>query len=261
MPAMYAHLRFGQEVRKLLPSHLNEMIQPFQAAFDIGLQGPDILFFYQPYKKNKISTLGSNLHKQYASHFLNNARPILALAHFKEAHAYILGFICHFILDSSCHGFVEEMIPYTKTDHYIIESEFEKYLLEKDHIIPQSYDYTKDIPTNKQLSNTISLFYDGLDGKEIQKALQAMHFYKGMLITKTKSKQNIYKGVMRLPALSNFKGLLLDFHTISSCKSSNQGLYIRYQQAIPLCVEMINAFEKSIQSNTPLPARFDKHFE
>lgn len=261
MPAMYAHLRFGQEVTKQLPTSLQTLIHSYQDAFTIGLQGPDILFFFQPYKKNKINQLGNAMHKQTATTFLTYAIAQLEENDSEQAHAYLLGFLCHFILDSACHYYVEDMIPVTKTDHYIIESEFEKYLMKKDHIIPQSYDYTKDIPISESLSKDIALFYQTLTSEEITKALQAMRFYKGLLVTKTKGKQALYKACMSLPSISHFKGLLLDFKENPRCQESNDGLYRRFEEAIPLGVTMLLSFEESLQNHLPLHERFNRHFE
>ena len=44
-------------------------------------------------------------------------------------YAYLLGFICHFALDSRCHGYINEMVKETGVSHLEIEEEFEKYLL------------------------------------------------------------------------------------------------------------------------------------
>ena len=46
MPCIYAHNSFGKEVQKILPKPLKNTIRRHPAAFRIGLQGPDFLFFY-----------------------------------------------------------------------------------------------------------------------------------------------------------------------------------------------------------------------
>ena len=46
MPCIYAHNSFGKEVQKMLPKPLKNTIRRHPAAFRIGLQGPDFLFFY-----------------------------------------------------------------------------------------------------------------------------------------------------------------------------------------------------------------------
>ena len=62
MPAIYAHLRFGEEVAKTLPTPYTELIGQFPEAFALGTQGPDILFYHHPMKKNDIRKRGTYLH-------------------------------------------------------------------------------------------------------------------------------------------------------------------------------------------------------
>ena len=51
MPAIYAHLRFGEEVAKMLSKPYAKFIEKHKDAFHLGTQGPDILFYHRPMKK------------------------------------------------------------------------------------------------------------------------------------------------------------------------------------------------------------------
>ena len=62
MPCIYAHNSFGKEVQKMLPKPLKNTIRRHPAAFRIGLQGPDFLFFYHPLLKCKTNQLGYHQH-------------------------------------------------------------------------------------------------------------------------------------------------------------------------------------------------------
>ena len=46
MPTTYAHYRFGKEVTEALPRGLQNTIEYHRDLYDIGLHGPDILFYY-----------------------------------------------------------------------------------------------------------------------------------------------------------------------------------------------------------------------
>ena len=50
MPSTYAHYRFGQEVLKELPNDIKKIIIENKELYDIGLHGPDLLFYYLPLK-------------------------------------------------------------------------------------------------------------------------------------------------------------------------------------------------------------------
>ena len=49
MPAFYAHERFGKKVWQQTEGDLKEIIRSHYPQFRIGLQGPDIFFFYRLY--------------------------------------------------------------------------------------------------------------------------------------------------------------------------------------------------------------------
>ena len=64
MPSTYAHYRFGQEVLKELPNDIKKIIIENKELYDIGLHGPDLLFYYLPLKTNEINSIGYNMHEK-----------------------------------------------------------------------------------------------------------------------------------------------------------------------------------------------------
>ena len=73
MPATYAHLRFGREVFRLLPDKFQSVIMEEPSLYAIGLHGPDIFFYYMPFKSNPVSRLGSELHHKKGRFFFERA--------------------------------------------------------------------------------------------------------------------------------------------------------------------------------------------
>ena len=71
MPAIYAHDRFGKQVAEHLDTELKTIIGKYPAPYAIGLQGPDLLFFYHPWGKNRVNQYGVHLHKISALPFLS----------------------------------------------------------------------------------------------------------------------------------------------------------------------------------------------
>ena len=51
MPTTYAHYKFGKEVISALPRPLRSTVENHRELFDIGLHGPDILFYYHPMQR------------------------------------------------------------------------------------------------------------------------------------------------------------------------------------------------------------------
>ena len=54
MPSTYAHRRFGADVLERLPAELQEKIAPYRELYDIGLHGPDLLFYYHAAKSTPV---------------------------------------------------------------------------------------------------------------------------------------------------------------------------------------------------------------
>lgn len=140
MPAIYAHLRFGREVEKVLPAPFKTLLSDYPEAFALGTQGPDILFYHHPMKKNDIRKRGTYLHTLSGERFfaeqakkLTNTDEELerVLSENGALAAYLCGFLCHYTLDTLCHPFIDANSN-EAVSHGKIESELDKYFLRKD---------------------------------------------------------------------------------------------------------------------------------
>ena len=106
MPTTYTHDIFGKEVYEQLPDEIKKVIRSGKSLYLTGLHGPDILFYHLPFLKNKIYDTGMQMHQKESADFFCRA-----IVRYQEepsdlTMAYILGFGCHFILDSTCHPYV-----------------------------------------------------------------------------------------------------------------------------------------------------------
>lgn len=263
MPAIYAHDKFGSMVYRKLTGEIGEIVRKYPREFRIGLQGPDILFFYNPLKENPVSTLGYRLHEETATRFIEHALPVLRQKGTdSREYAYLLGFTCHFILDSECHPFVEEQVLLTGVDHNGIESEFEKYVMRTDGIAPLTYRIGDTVPTDKRTAAAAAPFYRGMDTKTVRKALQFMKHSKNFFVCKSNFKRKFILDVMRLlKVYDSFSGLIMRKKNDPRCADSNRGLYTRMMNAVPIAVTMLGELHKTVTENAPIHARFDRHFE
>ena len=57
MPAGYTHYVFGEQVLSQLDENIKKRIMPYIDLYHIGIHGPDILFYYDVYKKNPVKSL------------------------------------------------------------------------------------------------------------------------------------------------------------------------------------------------------------
>ena len=129
MPTTYAHYRFGKEVTEALPRGLQNTIEYHRDLYDIGLHGPDILFYYKALKSHPVNQQGHTVHENFADTFFEHAVSVIEKAEDPTAaRVYIYGVICHFALDSECHPYIEKMIRESGISHCELEMEFDRYL-------------------------------------------------------------------------------------------------------------------------------------
>lgn len=262
MPAFYAHHRFGERVLPLLGAETKATVLKYRNAFNIGLQGPDIFFFYRPYKKNSINQYGESLHSASAYSFFTHAADIIRQRGCDSGeYAYLLGFLCHFILDSECHPYVDEMIEKTGVQHMEIEEEFEKLLLREDGHDALAFPLAGLVPEAKGVSRYIYPFYT-VNIEDIEQSLKDLKSVKRLFTAPGALKQGVINTAMKLTGnYTKYKGQMNQRKDNPACIPSNKGLSERFDSAVPLAVKMAESLENSIKSCCALDKRFDRTFE
>ena len=111
MPGFASHYLFGQESL----SHLKED-QEFHTlslhphAFNLGLQGPDVFYYYLPawllYDKNIASHIHGEASLQFFIAMLDARNKLSKHSDRIIADAYICGFLGHYTLDTYCHPYI-----------------------------------------------------------------------------------------------------------------------------------------------------------
>lgn len=271
MPAFYAHDRFGREVSQRMQGILKETITKYYTQFAIGLQGPDIFFFCRPWC-GRINRYGNHLHHISARPFLYHGQKVIRQTGRDSAqYAYLMGFICHFILDSECHPYVNMVVEETGIHHLEIEEEFEKYLLRLDDEDPLAFPMAELVPTDNITAAVIAPFYArGITPSIVRRALKDLRLVKKVFTAPGALKQNAINGIFRLSGhYAGLKGLMNQRIDNPACQTSNNGLMLLYDHAVDLAVEMIESYDDCLMSMTaagrgerlPLDPRFDRNFE
>lgn len=254
MPSTYAHYQFGLQVRILLPSSIQELLYQEKQLYEIGLHGPDLLFYYHPLFSNPISAVGFSLHEQPAVSFFERARErLLSTPDLNPSLAYILGFLCHFVLDSSCHPYIEETIRTTGIPHTEIEMEFDRWLLEMAGYDPLRQCLTKHIQPSLFNAGCIAPFFPGVEIPEVYKALRSMVFYNRLLLAPSAWKRQLIFLLMRLTRnYPEMHGMVMSRTPNPACRDSTEELLSRYDRAVPLAVSLITQYVDSLKTGEPL---------
>lgn len=263
MPTTYAHYRFGQEVKKHLSEDIRKIISENEILYNIGLHGPDILFYYRPICFNTINQTGVALHNTTADEFIiHGKKNIKKHPDDKVAIAYLLGFICHFMLDSECHPYINESIKTIPVSHSAMEAEMDRMLMIKDGLDPIKYKPTKHIKSDKRADELIALFYSNISSKQIGETIRSMRRVLNIIVPSNKVKRALQRFALMLtgnnPKLS---GLVIQKEPIELCHESNEVLDKLYNDSIIYTARLITEFYEGLEEGGPLSPRFARNFK
>ncbi len=136
LPAYIAHALFGDDLYNRLSASARQVVSQYREAYDLGLQGPDILFFRKVLSGGSpLNQIGGRLHKENTDGLFTALTSYLLERQnsddFQRLKAYVYGFVGHYQLDSHCHPYVywvQNQRSQGKNDswvHHQIESELD----------------------------------------------------------------------------------------------------------------------------------------
>lgn len=263
MPAFYAHHRFGEAVLQKLPESLGTTAADHRPQFDIGLQGPDLFFFYRPYiGGGRVAKYGHRLHEISAMPFFEHGLCVVEREGLdSREYAYMLGFICHFALDSSCHGFINRMVKKTGISHLEIEEEFEKYLLREDGKNPLGFPVGDLVPQDMETAEAAAAFYEGITPSAAKQALFDLRAVKKLLTAPGKVKQGAVNTALRMTFhYRQLKGLMNQRKDNPGCSRLNRELYDISEEAESFALFLTESFHESLLTGKTLDRAFDRNF-
>jgi hypothetical protein len=248
MPSIYTHEAFGKAVLHQLPEEMKETIHEYPNLYQIGLQGPDVLFFYQPFKKNRTNSTGINMHSQSLLQWLIPAtRMIYNKGKDTPEYSYYLGFILHYLLDSKCHPYINSMVKELRFNHIELETEFDRYLLTKRGHDPLHYPVYKLVPTDLGTALGISSLYrsyPGITTTAIYRSMKDMYFYKMILFAPSRRRRKVLERFCKAFGIySMAQGHIM--HTRINPKSdiTNPHLLQLVREQIPEAVDILTQID------------------
>ena len=156
MPAFVTHYLFGIDAYKLLPKNkFKNNIKKNHCAFALGLQGPDVFFYYIPSHIMHKGNIGDVAHRKNTQAFFSyllESRMFFSDNPKKQAiaDAYLIGFLGHYTLDSAAHPYVYAFTGYDASNppkvteyfgqHAYFETEIDNELLySKKFLLPSEF--------------------------------------------------------------------------------------------------------------------------
>lgn len=181
MPTTYAHDLFGQKVYRQMPDDVKRIIRENGELYRIGLHGPDIFFYYFIFK-NHVSGVGYRMHKEKARAFFAQGMNQVRESEDEALLAYLLGFGCHYLLDSVCHPFINEMNDKCRISHALLEIEFDRFLMERNGKNPYAYYPSDCIKATKKNAKELHKAFPLVKTRDILLSLRLMKFMTNQLV-------------------------------------------------------------------------------
>ncbi len=263
MPSTYAHYQFGKDVLAELPSPVQKVITAYRELYDIGLHGPDILFYYlNDFRRGPVNAQGSSLHKQMGDEFFGHGVEVAKNEpHPAAARAYMYGFICHFALDSECHGYVEKMIQTSGISHNEIEMEFDRFLMVRDGIDPLTHLGTNHIHPRMRNAKVIAPFFEDLTPRQVEDTLKGMIYcHKAFLAPGHIKRTALFATLKVVGDYDSLHGIVMSREPNPVCQPYNEILLRQYDGAVQVAVDLIHNFLCAVANGAPLDERFHQTF-
>ncbi len=166
MPDFYAHQTFGRLVWEALTPETRAVLTPQRAGFQLGLYGPDPLFFYRLRPSNPVVREGHAAHDRPPRRVLDRYRDSGAREN-PYALGYAAGFLCHYLLDAACHPYILSAAQGRPFRHTILEGALDRLLTPSGETgLPTR------LPDDPALYNAAALGYDCPDGAQFRVAFR-----------------------------------------------------------------------------------------
>lgn len=261
MPTTYAHDLFGKTVYQKLSSEIQEVIIRHKAAYTAGLHGPDILFYVRPFRKNRFNEAGHRMHSEEAADFFEKGKELYRATGNEGALVYLLGFVCHFMLDSSCHPYIRDYMEKTGVSHEEIETELDRALMEATGKNPFFYHPSRVIRPTNDCVQSIAAVLGNVSEKDVRHMLRAMKFYTNATVCRTPLKRKLLLGAAKFLGVSTFvQGRVILKYPRLSCEQCTEELKRLFKLAIPETVTVLEEYYRNVQRQEEIAFRFRRNY-
>lgn len=260
MPSHYTHYRFGAAVLTTLPADIRRSIQRFRRLYDVGLHGPDLFFYHRLGTNRGTGSLGLKFHEQTGKTFFPRICRSIRLDPSEAASACLYGVLCHYVLDSTLHPFIVEQAKALGVTHVEIETEFDRFLMERDDKLPpDSTRLTNHLKLTDGECETVAKFYPPATGKTVKSALRATVVSIKLLYAPEGVPRKLVETGLHV-AGKELGGMLMTPGPNPKCAHLNEQILALYQQAMDSFPEYLRQLQANMTYSAPLEEEFSAPF-
>lgn len=260
MPSTYAHYRFGAAMYRSMDADIRRTVARYRRLYDVGLHGPDLFLYYNPALSTKTGALSKKFHRQTGQEFFTRVCRGLRLEPSEAGFSYLYGVLCHYCLDSVCHPFVNAKAAEGPAGHTEIETEFDRFLLERDGKLPP---HEQDISRHLQLADAecaaAAGFYPPATARDIRRCVKNMAFFIRLLTAPEGAKRAVItRGAPLVSA--NAASMVMPTAPNPRCAHLDAPLEELYREAEARFPVLLSQLQAHLTYNAPLEAEFEADF-
>lgn len=268
MPAAYAHHVFGEACLDTMPERYKQICLKYRELYDIGVHGPDILFYYHPLGSNEVNQYGHRMHIQTGTEVFKRFKAVwkgesgqLRKSDRGAFMAYMLGFLAHFTLDSSAHAYINEMDAAYEPSHNMIESQYEAYLIRRDGKDAISVDRSLTLKPSGRNARVISQIFP-FSQDEILTCMKSQKDTLHLFYSPLEVKKKMIRGLIDLLKISgDFGDLFLDPDSMTICQPMMEEISKRQEKALNLYPVLFNNLILYLKDEETLDHYYQHDFE
>ncbi len=217
MPGFVTHYLFGVNTYKELDNtDERHIISRNHHAYSLGLQGPDLFFYFMPVSLGIKPNIANIMHKESTGEFFRQlimaCRSIKNRDDYEIAAAYIQGFMGHYLLDTHLHPYVYSRVgrgvsQRTLGEHFGLETDIDRELLAHyKGLRPAQFSHkaVMDVSVHQEtviavlLHNAITVTYDiDITPRLIKAAIVSFKIESSLLMDDSKKKHKVINYIER----------------------------------------------------------------
>lgn len=263
MPAIFAHYVFGREALPRMDARALPIVRSHMPFYKLGLQGPDFYFFDQlkRLQGKHLSYIGTMLHNHSCVYLLERLEHVGARRADSEELAYMLGLIGHFALDSTCHPHIDSWVKELDYDHNLIETEFDRMLLEREGEHARRFPLGSVIKSDKRTRLKVGTMYKDFSlAEDVAGLWHDFAFIKNLIRTPSDAQYRAYTKLLSMLGADALGGVLMGERS-EIAPTTNLRLMPLFGQAQDVYAKLSTNFMDHVREGKRLDDYFERDFE
>ena len=209
-----------------------------------------------------MSDYGTLLHEQTASVLFEDEVKKYQQSPSEAMEAYLLGFACHYLLDSTCHPYIGKFVDHTGISHAKIETSLDQYfMLEDGSIRSYTVRHRRSARTPTATRSSTAVFPE-IGETEIVECLKGMKLWTRITICRSSAVRSLLLGVMKLVGCyDSMGGRVMPGRPQKECEAGTRNLVHLYERALAEAPQELVKLDEVLHGNGTLSPRFDHNFD